>query len=140
MDYQKTNGQTSLEYPHCFSPNACELVCVNLHEWVLKKSVNQLNLAGLCYKAIRTLSYTKLLAIIIEKRKKLTPFMRHNRTQRTMAQTRGSQFPRVPIVNVNGLNSQIITKLTEKFSGTPRSFKTLRIKYPTNKSAISKQA
>jgi hypothetical protein len=72
MDYQKTKGQTSLEYPHCFSPTACELVCVNLHEWVLKKSVNQLNLAGLYYKAIRTLSYSKLLAIIIEMEKTYT--------------------------------------------------------------------
>ena len=74
-----------------------------------------------------------------EKKKKLTPFMRHKRTQRTIAQTTGSQFPRVPIVKVNGLNSQTITELTQSFSGTPRSFKILLIKYPTSKSAIYKQ-
>lgn len=65
--------------------------------------------------------------------------MRHKRTQRTIAQTTGSQFPRVPIVKVNGLNSQTITELTQNFSGTPRSFKILLIKHPTSKSAISKQ-
>lgn len=68
-----------------------------------------------------------------------TPFMRHKRTQRTIAQTTGSQFPRVPIVKVNGLNSQNITELTQNFSGTPRSFKILLIKYPTSKSEAEKR-
>ena len=70
----------------------------------------------------------------IEREQKLTPFIRHKRILRTIAQTRGSQFPLVPMVNVNGLKSQTITEPMHKFSGTPRFFKIVRIKYPTSKS------
>lgn len=67
-----------------------------------------------------------------------SPFMRHIKTQRIKAQTIGSQFPRVPIVKVNGLKSQAITEIIDKFSGTPRSFKMARINKPTSKSAAEK--
>ena len=56
------------------------------------------------------------------------------KTQRTKAQTIGSQFPRVPIVKVNGLKSQTITEIMLNFSGTPRSFSMILINKPTSKS------
>lgn len=52
-----------------------------------------------------------------------------------VAQTRGSQFPLVPMVNVNGLKSQAATDQRRRFSGTPRSFKMTSTKKPTSKSS-----
>lgn len=51
------------------------------------------------------------------------------------AQTIGSQFPLVPMVNVKGLNSQAITDHIRIFSGTPRSLRMVSINNPTSKSA-----
>ena len=48
-------------FPNCLWVSVCDLAWLGF-----EKCVNQLNLAGLCYKAIRTLSYSKLLDIIIE--------------------------------------------------------------------------
>lgn len=52
-----------------------------------------------------------------------------------VAQTRGSQFPLVPMVNVNGLKNQAATDQRRRFSGTPRSFKMTSTKKPTSKSS-----
>ena len=51
------------------------------------------------------------------------------------AQTIGSQFPLVPMVNVKGLNSQAITDHIRIFSGIPRSFRMVSMNNPTSKSA-----
>lgn len=59
--------------------------------------------------------------------------------QRMSAQTIGSQFPRVPIVKVKGLKSQERTETMQRFSGTPRSFKMVRMKKPTTKSEAEKR-
>lgn len=69
------------------------------------------------------------------KESKLTPLMRHITIHRTMAHTMGSQFPRVPMVKVNGLKSHVIREGIHKLSGTPRSFKIVWINEPTSKSA-----
>jgi len=45
--------------------------------------------------------------------------MIHNIT----AQTIGSQFPRVPMVKVNGLKSHAMTEMLHIFSGAFRSFR-----------------
>ena len=70
-----------------------------------------------------------------ERETELTPFIRQSIIQRTIAQTKGSQFPLVPIVNVNGLKSQAAMDQRRKFSGTPRSFKMASTKNPTSKSS-----
>jgi len=57
------------------------------------------------------------------------------RIQSMAAQTIGSQFPLVPMVNVKGLNSQAITDHTRIFSGIPRSFRMVSMNNPTSKSA-----
>jgi hypothetical protein len=57
------------------------------------------------------------------------------RTQSTAAQTIGSQFPLVPMVNVKGLNSQDTTDQILVFSGTPRSLRMVSMNNPTSKSA-----
>lgn len=51
-----------------------------------------------------------------------------------MAQTMGSQFPLVPMVNVNGLKSQAATDQRRSLSGTPRNFRMVSINKPTSKS------
>jgi hypothetical protein len=65
----------------------------------------------------------------------LTPFIKHMRTQSTAAQTMGSQFPLVPMVNVKGLNSQATTDQIRVFSGTPRNLRMVSMNNPTSKSA-----
>jgi hypothetical protein len=64
----------------------------------------------------------------------LTPFIKHMRIQSMTAQTIGSQFPLVPIVNVKGLNNQATTDHSCIFSGTPRSFRMVPMNCPTSKS------
>lgn len=61
--------------------------------------------------------------------------MREIIIHKTIAQTIGSQFPRVPMVKVNGLKNQAATAYKHKLSGTFRSFKMEYIKKPTSKSA-----
>lgn len=51
------------------------------------------------------------------------------------AQTIGSQFPLVPIVNVKGLNSQATTDHIRIFSGIPLSSRMVSMNNPTSKSA-----
>lgn len=53
-----------------------------------------------------------------------------------IAQTMGSQFPRVPMVKVNGLKSHTIKAQAHRFSGTLRSFKIMWMNMPTSKSAV----
>jgi hypothetical protein len=65
----------------------------------------------------------------------LTPFIKHMRIQSMTAQTIGSQFPLVPIVNVKGLNNQATIDHSRIFSGIPRSFRMVSMNCPTSKSA-----
>ena len=57
------------------------------------------------------------------------------RIQSITAQTIGSQFPLVPMVNVKGLNSQAITDHIRIFSGIPLSSRMVSMNNPTSKSA-----
>lgn len=52
-----------------------------------------------------------------------------------IAQTIGSQFPLVPMVNVKGLNSQATTDHIRIFSGIPLSSRMVSMNNPTSKSA-----
>lgn len=65
----------------------------------------------------------------------LTPFIKQMRIQSMAAQTIGSQFPLVPMVNVKGLNSQAITDHNRLFLGIPRSFRMVSMNNPMSKSA-----
>lgn len=56
------------------------------------------------------------------------------------AQTIGSQFPLVPMVNVKGLNSQATTDHIRIFSGIPLSSRMVFMNNPTSKSAAEKRS
>lgn len=105
--------------------NMCRLLqpILDIHLMILHADI--LKIVSECYVCLKVKYGSRII-----------PFIRQIMVHKIMAQTMGSQFPRVPMVKINGLKSHTITEYMHRSSGTFRSFKMVWINKPTSKSVI----